>query len=237
MAHTLDEVMNQVFVAFGQGTGPMRVAHGACRDLRERYTPRVDEAVLARWEDEAVQVLERIRAIGRTAAAEAALAGRTAISAADLRAAALRVEEVSGTPICPSAGTGFAPETSAPYTRQGILDQILVAFGQGTGAVRVARKAAAALRDRYEPYVDERILGMWGEVAVQVLERIRAMGRLAALRATEGASTVITRTLVTAAIDNVEKISLTILCPPPPPTEAESAGAPEGLEALGVRVR
>jgi hypothetical protein len=234
MAHMLDEVMNQVFVALGQGTGPMRIAHGACRDLRERYVPRLDEAVLARWEDEAVQVLERIRAIGRT---EAALAGRSAISAAILRTAVLRVEAASGTPICPPEGTGFPPETDAAYTRQGILDQILVAFGQGTGAVRVAREAAAALRDRYEPYVDERVLEKWGDVAVQILERIRAMGRLAALRATEGASTVITRTQVTTAIDNVEKVSLTDFCPPPPPPDGESAAAPEGLEALGVRVR
>lgn len=234
MAHTVSGVMNQIFVAFGQGTGPVRVAQGVCRDLRERYTPRLDEAVLARWGDEAVQALERIRAIGRTAAAEAALAGRTAISPQELRTAILRVETQSGTPICPGSGTGFSPDASGDYTRQGILDQILVAFGQGTGAVRVAGQAAAALRDRYEPYADDRVLASWGEVAVQVLERIRAMGRLAALRAAEGASTVITRPMVTTAIENVEKVSLTVLCPPPPPPEVESAG---DLEALGVRVR
>lgn len=235
MAHTLNGVMNQVFVAFGQGTGPVRVAQRACRDLRERYTPRIDEAVLARWEDEAVQVLERIRAIGRTAAAEASLAGRTAISTEELRTAILRVEAQSGTPICPSPGTGFSLDVSGAYTRQGVLDQILVAFGQGTGAVRVAGQAAAALRDRYEPYADDRVLASWGEVGVQVLERIRAMGRLAALRAAEGASTVITRPMVTKAIESVEEVSQTVLCPPPPPVpDAESAGA---LEAPGVRVR
>lgn len=233
MPHTLNGVMNQVFVAFGQGTGPLRVAQGACRDLRERYTPRIDEAVLARWADEAVQVLERIRAIGRAAAAEASLAGRTAITTQELRTAILRVEAQSGTPICPAPGTGFSPDASGAYTRQGILDQILVAFGQGTGAVRVAGEAAAALRDRYEPYADDRVLESWGEVGVQVLERIRAMGRLAALRAAEGASTVITRPMVTTAIDNVEKVSMTILCPPPPPPDAESAG---DLKAVGVRV-
>jgi hypothetical protein len=234
MAHSLNGVMNQVFVAFGQGTGPMRVAQGACRDLRERYTPRIDEALLARWEDEAVQVLERIRAIGRTAAAEAALAGRTAISTQDLRTAVVRVETQSGTPICPAPGTGFPEDGSKSYTREGILDQVLVAFGQGTGAVRVAGQAAAALRDRYEPYADDRVLARWGEVGVQILERIRAMGRVAALRAAEGASTVITRPMVTTSIENVEKVSLTEFCPPPPPPpEAESTGA---LEALGVRV-
>lgn len=235
MAYTQDEVMNQLFVAFGQGTGPMRVAHGACRDLRERYTPRLEEEVLARWEDEAVQVLERIRAIGRAAAAEAALAGHTVISAAQVRTATLRVEAASGTPICPSAGTGFAPEAST-YTRQGILDHVLVAFGQGTGAVRVARAAAAALRDRYEPYVDDRVLASWGEVAVQVLERIRAMGRFAALRAADGASTVITRPMVVTAITNVEKVSLTVLCPPLPSSEEEGEAAGV-LAALGARVR
>ena len=234
MAHSLNGVMNQVFVAFGQGTGSMRVAQGACRDLRERYTPRIDEALLARWEDEAVQVLERIRAIGRTAAAEAALAGRTAISSQELRTAAVRVETQSLTFLCPPAGTGFPEDASKDYTREGILDQILVAFGQGTGAVRVAGQAAVALRDRYEPYADDRVLARWGEVGVQILERIRAMGRLAALRATEAASTVITRPMVTTAIESVEKVSLTDFCPPPPPPpDAESTGV---LEALGVRV-
>ena len=235
MAHTVNGVMNQVFVAFGQGTGPVRVAQGACRDLRERYTPRLDEAVLARWEDEAVQVLERIRAIGRTAAAEVALAGRTAISTEELRTAILRVETQSGTPICPAPGTGFSPDAPGAYTREGILDQILVAFGQGTGAVRVAGQAAAALRDRYEPYADDRVLASWSEVGVQILERIRAMGRFAALRATEGASTVITRPMVTTAIESVEKVSLTDFCPPPPPPppDAESAG---DLDAVKVRV-
>jgi hypothetical protein len=235
MAHTQDEVMNQVLVAFGQGTGPVRVAHGACRDLRERYTPRIDEAVLAHWEDEAVQVLERIRAIGRTAAAEAALAGHTAISRSAVQTAVLRVESVSLTPLCPPDGTGFEAEASAPYTRQGILDQILVAFGQGTGPLRVARDAAAALRDRYEPYADDSVLASWGEVAVQVLERMRAMGRFAALRAADGASTVITRPMVTTAMTNVEKISASALCQPlPPPEEPEAVGV---LEALGARVR
>ena len=115
-----------------------------------------------------------------------------------------------------------------------ILDQILVAFGQGTGAVRVARDAAAALRDRYEPYVDDRIVRDWDEVAVQVLERIRTMGRFAALRAAEGASTVITRPMVAEAIERVEKVSMTDLCPPALPLEETNVGA---LEALGAAAR
>lgn len=116
-----------------------------------------------------------------------------------------------------------------------IIDQILVAFGQGTGAVRVARDAAAALRDRYEPYVDDRILRDWDEVAVQVLERFRTMGRFAALRAAEGASTVITRPMVTEAIERVEKVSMTVLCPPAflPQESTESVE----METLDVAVR
>jgi len=229
-----DEALNQMFVAFGQGTGPFRVSQAVCRDVRWRYNLRLSDALLADWEHNAVQVLERLRAVGRAAAAEAALAGRITISTVDVRIAAPRVEVESDTPGCADPNPGFPAHEPAAYTVQGILDQILVAFGQGTGIMRVARSAAAALRDRYEPYVDERALALWGEEGVQVLERIRAIGRLAALRTVEGASTVITRPVVAAAAENVESVSKTLFCPPVPPPVQDADGA---LEAVVARVR
>lgn len=103
MAHSREEILAQIFVAFGQGTGAIRVQREACAVLAERYGERIDEEILATWDTVAVQVLERMRAIGRAAAAEATLAGSTAISAATVREAAVRVEQVSATPLCPPA--------------------------------------------------------------------------------------------------------------------------------------
>jgi hypothetical protein len=235
-----DEVLNQMFVAFGQGTGPFRVSQAVCREMRRRYTPILTEALLSVWETEATQVLERVRATGRTAAAEAALAGRTTISTADFRIAALRAEVESDTVYCPAGpgdpGYPVQEQQPAAYTVEGILDQILVAFGQGTGFLRVARSAAAALRDRYEPFTDERVLALWGEEAVNVLERIRTLGRLAALRTTEAASTVITRPLVIAAAENVESVSQTPLCPPAA-LSLQDAALDGALETVVARVR
>jgi hypothetical protein len=232
-----DEALNQMFVAFGQGTGPFRVSQAVCREVRWRYTQRLTETTLAGWETDATQILERVRATGRTAAAEATLAGRTRISTADFRIAAPRVEVESDTSACqPGDPIGFPVHEPASYSAQGILDQILVAFGQGTGFLRIARSAAAALRDRYEPFVDERVLALWGEEGVNVLERIRTIGRLTALRTTEAASTVITRPLVIAAAENVESVSQTPLCPPAA-LSLQDAALDGALETVGVRAR
>ena len=38
---------------------------------------------------------------------------------------------------------------NGPYTQEGIMSQVLVAFGQGTGAIRVSHDAAVALRTVY----------------------------------------------------------------------------------------
>lgn len=101
MGHTREGILAQIFVAFGQGSGTLRVSQEACAILSMRYGGRIDEGILGSWEEVAVQVLERMRAIGRTAAVEAALEGRTAISADDVRRAVPRVEEASATPLCP----------------------------------------------------------------------------------------------------------------------------------------
>ena len=67
------------------------------------------------------------------------------------------------------------------YTQEGIMAQIFVAFGQGTGATRVSHDAAVALRTLYfDAITTEIVTTRWAEEAVQVLERIRAIGKLAA---------------------------------------------------------
>jgi hypothetical protein len=101
--YTKEGILAQIFVAFGQGSGTLRVSQEACLVLSSRYGGLIDEHLLAIWshDDIAPQVLERMRAIGRSAAVTAAFAGRTAIGAEDVRRAVVRVEDQSRTLLCP----------------------------------------------------------------------------------------------------------------------------------------
>jgi hypothetical protein len=215
MPYTREGILSQVFVALGQGTGAMRISQSACRALAERYAPRIDDALCGAWESNAVQVLERLRAIGRTAAALAAMAGENALSAGRLIDAARRVESVSLTPLCPPDPYALDPSEdalAAAYTREGILAQVYTAFGQGTGAIRVAHAACLALGERYEPCIDAALLDTWGREGVQVLERVRAIGRAAAARTSLMGGIAITRVEVLTAMESVEILSDTAIC-------------------------
>jgi hypothetical protein len=102
------------------------------------------------------------------------------------------------------------------YTKDGIMGQIWVAFGQGTGCIRVAQEAAWELHQLYYDAINAIAIAQWGTEGNQVLERIRAIGRLAALKATQAASTAITAEQVHEAALLVEQFSDTSLCPPRP---------------------
>lgn len=104
MTYTQDGVMAQIYVAFGQGTGTVRVAQDVCTELRQLYYGRITDAVLADWDTLAVQVLERFRALGRLMAANAATAGKTALAGADVAAAAGMVEKQSSSDLCNTGG-------------------------------------------------------------------------------------------------------------------------------------
>jgi hypothetical protein len=232
MGYTAEGIMSQVHLAFGQGTGTVRVSLDACRALADRYAPRIDSNVVGRWETEAVQVLERIRAIGRLAADRTALEGRIEISAADVTEAARRVEMSSMTPQCPPDPLAVThAEASLPCTPEGILALLFVAMGQGTGPVRVAQDACLAMRERYAPRIDGSVLRSWDYEAVQVLERLRAIGRCAALRASELGSTRILRPILVEAMQRVESVSRTSLCPPAQTTTA-SVAEPSRLQEV-----
>lgn len=99
------------------------------------------------------------------------------------------------------------------YSKEGILAQVAAAFGQGTGAVRIAQSAILALTQRYEPQVDEKLLEVWEHEGVQVLERIRAMGRLASELSTREGGTAIQPEHVMEACRTVERASGTLFCP------------------------
>jgi len=76
------------------------------------------------------------------------------------------------------------------YTQEGVMAQIFVAFGQGTGVTRVSPDAAEALRALYFDAITADIASTrWSGEAV--LERIRALGRLAAFQALQRGDTVV----------------------------------------------
>jgi len=101
MAYTQSGIMAQIYVAFGQGTGAVRVSQEVCAALYDRYFQRIDAALVRDWESLAVQVLERFRALGRLMAINAGAAGKTALARGDFERAARMVEQQSKTPLCP----------------------------------------------------------------------------------------------------------------------------------------
>src|SRR3954463_12767889 len=104
------------------------------------------------------------------------------------------------------------------YTQEGIMAQILVAFGQGTGTIRVSQDAALELRRWYFDAITQTIIDQtWETEAVQLLERARAIGSLAAFKATGTGATAISPQNVYDSAATVQVTSMTELGPPPPP--------------------
>jgi hypothetical protein len=98
------------------------------------------------------------------------------------------------------------------------MAQIWVAFGQGTGAIRVSQEAALELRRWYFDAITPEIINQqWETGAVQLLERARAIGSLAALKATSTGATAIGARDVYDSAATVQVASKTEICPPPPP--------------------
>lgn len=97
---TKANILSQVLVAFGQGTGPIRVSRKAARALTNRYRPMITREVIEQWDEEGGQALERIRAIGRLAAQTMTQKARSAINADDVIDSARAVERASGTGFC-----------------------------------------------------------------------------------------------------------------------------------------
>lgn len=103
------------------------------------------------------------------------------------------------------------------YTQEGIMAQIWIAFGQGAGSTRVSQAAAMELHRWYFGAITPEIVQQrWETEAVQVLERIRAIGSLAAMKATSTGATAITPQLVYESAAAVQETSMTPMCPPPP---------------------
>jgi methionyl-tRNA formyltransferase len=102
MAYTQEGIMAQIWIAFGQGAGAIRVTQDAAMELRRWYFDAITPQVVdVEWETSAIQVLDRIRAIGSLAAMKATSVGSTAIVPQDVYDSAVAVQESSGTPLCP----------------------------------------------------------------------------------------------------------------------------------------
>lgn len=86
-----EDILGQMFVAFGQGAGQIRVQRSAIATLRARYQGPIQSAP-TRWEDLAPNILSFLSQIGRLSALLATQDGRTAISATDVTAARRLVE-------------------------------------------------------------------------------------------------------------------------------------------------
>jgi hypothetical protein len=103
------------------------------------------------------------------------------------------------------------------YTQDGIMGQIWIVFGQGAGAIRVSHEAAMELHRWYYNRIDQDILdNQWETQAVHVLERIRAIGSLAALKARTAGATEISKDDVYDSAVTVQATSDTNICPPVP---------------------
>ena len=94
------KILAQVLVAFGQGTGLVRVSRQACAELLRHYEPLIDDFVENSWDNDGVQALERVRATGRLAVHRMTLEGRTYVNDADVVEAYTQVERISATSIC-----------------------------------------------------------------------------------------------------------------------------------------
>jgi hypothetical protein len=115
-------------------------------------------------------------------------------------------------------GGDFAQGENMAYTQEGIMAQILVAFGQGTGTIRVSQDAALELRRWYFDAITPTIIDtQWETQAGQLLERARAIGSLAALKATGTGNTTVSPQNVYDSASTVQIVSMTDLCPPAPP--------------------
>ena len=101
------------------------------------------------------------------------------------------------------------------YTQEGIMAQVLVAFGQGTGCARVSQKAALALQGRYFDHIQTSgIIKVWKQNAIQVLERIRLIGKIAVMISIQRGDTTISEADVQIAMVKAEVESDTSWCPP-----------------------
>ena len=90
--HTAEQILAQLFIAFGQGAGTMIVSLEAIEAATREYKPAIEKSA-HKWNEIVLATLEYARAVGRIAAFQAIQGGRNVISEGDWRAAADQVYE------------------------------------------------------------------------------------------------------------------------------------------------
>jgi hypothetical protein len=95
----VEEIAGQILIAFGQGTGAIRVPRGTVRTMRA-YFRRFAEKAVPRWGVDGSEVLERVRLMGRLAAQIAVGRGSHELGSDDFTKAADSVRMTSQTDIC-----------------------------------------------------------------------------------------------------------------------------------------
>ena len=106
-------------------------------------------------------------------------------------------------------GTKELPE----YSREDIVYKSLIVFGQGTGCMRLSTEASNHAAARLYTLLQNRdVLRYWHRDAVQFLERVRTIGKVARLRALGEARTYIDREDVEVAVRRVSAASKTAAC-------------------------
>jgi hypothetical protein len=208
-----ETILAQVYQAFGQGTGFVRVSRKAVAALGRRYRVLITDAVSRDWDHQGAQVLERIRAIGRMAAQLTISRGATAIGPEECVQAAVAVEKASATPICPQHPETWQGGDTVGDPRDAVLGQLHVAFGQGCGALHAHPEAVRALGERYRAMLTEELMGRWDDVAAQLLERVRAVGRLAQHRASLAGEALVGTQVFAESTLLVEQVSGSPWCP------------------------
>ena len=90
-------------------------------------------------------------------------------------------------------------------TQERVMAHLLIAFGQGTRSHSISDATVEALRDHYsnDPALTER----WDQDSYRRLDQLRTIGRLAALYATQSASTTIEPRMLMRAVREVEMVS------------------------------
>ena len=86
--------LSQLFVAFGQGAGPIFMTVEAVQAARDQYRPLV-QARQGEWDSNALVLFEYARSLGRTAATIAAQQGSPQINAEHYQQASSRVASAS----------------------------------------------------------------------------------------------------------------------------------------------
>jgi hypothetical protein len=97
---TKESIMAQLYAAFGQGTGPIRVSRASMEALHNHYDRLVTQELIDQWDESGTHALERLRSVGRAVASRVSQSGRTVAEPSDVTESAKLVGDQSPTPLC-----------------------------------------------------------------------------------------------------------------------------------------